>query len=396
MILVFEKKDKDGKIYYELTDTRTGLSRRWHPTKGYRRDKKALLDYLEAIARTMSDPELEQKQIERDVQDILNIIFREDEPPSVPEEMTLRQFSEHIFLPEKTVTISENTRDRWHGYLKKRIYPELGEMKLRDIKPYHLSGFLLSLQAEGLAYSTVNTYHMLLTRLFASAYLMEFIEHNPMDRVPHVKRRKDEYADPETPEAYTAAEIAHIMRCAEGEPLQWRAILFLMADTGMRRGECCALAWEDLDIKNNRIRIAHTLNYTKDKGVFISTPKNQKIRYIDIDPAIISLLLELRKQNNGHYIFCQSDGITPIHPHSVTKYFELFGKKYGVPRMHPHKLRHSFASIAITNGADVASVASLLGHSNSAFTLRQYTTANEESKLQANAIRRNAIKEASK
>ena len=44
------------------------------------------------------------------------------------------------------------------------------------------------------------------------------------------------------------------------------------------------------------------------------------------------------------------------------------------------KLRHTFASIAITNGADVASVSETLGHSDKAVTLRMYTHANEESK----------------
>ncbi|MBQ1519898.1 MAG: tyrosine-type recombinase/integrase [Clostridia bacterium] len=51
-----------------------------------------------------------------------------------------------------------------------------------------------------------------------------------------------------------------------------------------------------------------------------------------------------------------------------------------IHNLHPHKLRHTFASIAITNGADVASVSETLGHSDKAVTLRMYTHANEESK----------------
>ena len=44
-----------------------------------------------------------------------------------------------------------------------------------------------------------------------------------------------------------------------------------------------------------------------------------------------------------------------------------------------HELRHTFASIAITNGADVASVSEKLGHSDKAVTLRMYTHADQES-----------------
>ncbi len=45
-----------------------------------------------------------------------------------------------------------------------------------------------------------------------------------------------------------------------------------------------------------------------------------------------------------------------MYPTSPTRYFQKFGEKYGVENFHPHKLRHTFASIAITHNADVASV----------------------------------------
>ena len=61
-------------------------------------------------------------------------------------------------------------------------------------------------------------------------------------------------------------------------------------------------------------------------------------------------------------------------------FLEIFSNRSGIHDLHPHKLRHTFASIAITNGADVASVSETLGHSDKAVTLRMYTHANEESK----------------
>ena len=60
---------------------------------------------------------------------------------------------------------------------------------------------------------------------------------------------------------------------------------------------------------------------------------------------------------------------------------------------HPHKLRHSSASIAITSGADVVSVSERLGgHSDTAVTLRMYAHANQESIRRAGQIVRDAIK----
>jgi len=81
-----------------------------------------------------------------------------------------------------------------------------------------------------------------------------------------------------------------------------------------------------------------------------------------------------------------------MHPQSPTHYFRQFGKRYGVEDFHPHKLRHTSASIALTNGADVASVSERLGHSDTAITLRTYTHANAESIRRAGQIVRDALK----
>ena len=82
-----------------------------------------------------------------------------------------------------------------------------------------------------------------------------------------------------------------------------------------------------------------------------------------------------------------------MHPQSPTRYFQKFGKRYNVKDFHPHKLRHSSASIAITNGADVVSVSERLGHSDTAVTLRMYAHANEESVRRADQIGRDVLKQ---
>ena len=63
-----------------------------------------------------------------------------------------------------------------------------------------------------------------------------------------------------------------------------------------------------------------------------------------------------------------------------------------IKHLHPHKLRHSFASVAIVNGADIASVSEKLGHADKSTTLRLYTHADQNSIKQASNIFREAIK----
>ena len=82
-----------------------------------------------------------------------------------------------------------------------------------------------------------------------------------------------------------------------------------------------------------------------------------------------------------------------MHPQSPTRYLKRFAERYGIEGLHPHKLRHSFASVAIINGADIASVSEKLGHSDKAVTLRMYTHADKESIKRAGDIFREAIKQ---
>ena len=83
-----------------------------------------------------------------------------------------------------------------------------------------------------------------------------------------------------------------------------------------------------------------------------------------------------------------------MHPQSPTRYLKKLSDRCGIPGLHPHKLRHTFASVAITSGADVASVSEAMGHSDKAVTLRMYTHADKESISRAAQIFREAVKKA--
>ena len=106
------------------------------------------------------------------------------------------------------------------------------------------------------------------------------------------------------------------------------------------------------------------------------------------------LLKQQTETGISQFVFTQDDTCEPMHPQSPERFMQVFGKRYGIEHMHPHKLRHSFASVAITCGADIASVSEKLGHSDKAVTLRLYTHADQASIKRAGDIFREAIREA--
>ena len=255
---------------------------------------------------------------------------------------------------------------------------------------------LRDIQAKGKAHQTVVKVYTVIRSLLKMAYMEDVIDRNPMDKVERPKPRKDEIKK-SGEEAYTAEEVRYIMECLRKEPLKWQAYLCLLIDTGIRRGEGCGLTWDNIDFDAGTVTIDKNVNYTKERGIYVDTPKNRRIRRFDVAPHVLSLLRQMKEEQNRNgiqtnWVFTQNDSGEVMFPHSPNRYMTNFMKKYGIQHLHPHKLRYSFASIAITNGADVASVSEKLGHSDKAVTtLRMYTHANEESIRRAGEVFRDAL-----
>ncbi len=208
--------------------------------------------------------------------------------------MTLQQYGETVFMPSKCVTMSENGRCAYQGSLNHWIYPALGDLKMPDITPANISALLLSMQSQGKAHATCVKVYTILHSLFKMAYMTDVILSNPMDKVERPKPRKDEPKNTDV-EAYTIEEVQRIFAALQNEPLKWRVLMHLLIDTGIRRGECCGLRWQDIDFNANTITISGNLCYTPQKGIYLDTPKNGKARTIDVAPEIIALLPKFHK-----------------------------------------------------------------------------------------------------
>lgn len=389
-----KKTTKAGHEYYEIrcriSRDASELTRRWYVPDGW--SQKAIDRELAKVAAEFERQckagehisRSERKEREKAAEAAAAAI------------VTLKQYGESVFMPAKTVTCSENTRASYQRLLDQHIYPALGSLKLPEITAAEISALLLSCQKIPLAHASCVKIYAIVGQLFRMAYMADVIDKNPMDKAQRPKPRKDEIKSKGV-QAYTADELRYIIECLEREPLKWRAYTRLLIDTGVRRGEACGMQWQYVDFKTNRITIAQNLCYTAEKGAYLDTPKSGRIRTIDVDPAVMQLLRELQREQAvkhiSRYVFNQDGSAEPMHPTSPTHYMRQFAKRYGVEGMHPHKLRHSFASVAITNGADIASVSEKLGHADKSTTLRLYTHADEESIKRAGDIFREALKE---
>lgn len=386
---------KDGTIFYEISVSRgRGLARlttRWYPPDGWSRKsiERELAKVAAAFEQKCKSGEVLTRKEEK--------IIQQQEEQKAAQIMTLTQYCSTVFMPSITLRCSENTRSTYQGNLDHWILPAVGECKLPDITTAQITALLLSMQSKGKSHATIIKVYTILQGIFKMAYMADLIERNPMDKVVRPKIRKDQRKQAEA-EAYTATEIQKIWNCLEDEPLKWRVFVRLLIDTGIRRGECCGLQWKDVNFRENTITISGNLCYTPQRGVYLDTPKNGKSRKIDVAAEVMRLLKQWRTEQASKaistFVFTQDHLPEPMHPTSPTHYFTKFAKRYGIKGFHPHKLRHSFASVAVTYGADIASVSEKLGHSDKAVTLKMYTHADPESIKRASNIFREALKNA--
>lgn len=385
---------KDGQRYYEIIVSmgrgNPQLTSKWYPQKGWSQktiDRELVKEAAEFERKCKAGEVVSRKDA------------KEQEQKKALEAVqiqTLKQYCEAVYMPDLAVRCSENTRSSYQANLNNWIYPALGDFKLPEITAPQIEALFVNMQKQKKAHSTVLKVYTVLKGIFKKAYKGKGAAENPMLIVDRPRPRKGEIRK-KKPEAYTAKEILYIRECLEEEPLTWKALIYFMSDSGLRRGECCGLRWKDLDFKKCTARICGSLGYTSENGIFYDSTKADKIWTIDVDPYVIDLLRQLKVEQMSkglvsEYVFTQKGTTNPIHPQSPTKYLKKMEKKYNINHLHPHKLRHSFASIAITNGADVASVSEKLGHSDPAVTLRMYTHASPESIKRASNIFRNALK----
>jgi len=143
-----------------------------------------------------------------------------------------------------------------------------------------------------------------------------------------------------------------------------RRVIVLGSKLGMRVGPCemFRLKWSDFDFARNVCRVP-----AADKN------KAEPWREVPIQPAIMPLLKEWQAADAAsgiEFVVHRNDG-KPMK--SIRWTWESALRKAGIGRhIRPYDLRHAFATDAIAGGADVGTVAKLMGHANANMVLRHY------------------------
>lgn len=328
--------------------------------------------------------------------------------------------------------LSVGTLSSYVTTLEKYIFPAIGKIKMAKLQPRSLnklySDMLNTPKENGkgnLSPSTVKRAHAIISSIYHTAIKWNVCLDNPCLRTEPPKQVRNtndiKYFTEEETERFLAildrpmicprsahdrvddtGKPYHVGEYVELQPIhpQHRLFFYMALFLGCRKGELLALQWQDIDFEKSTVSITKSTGYVN-KQIITKEPKNKtSVRVISIPPMILSMLQEYRKEQmaeafrlgtawegkrsakeyDQNYLFTQWNGLQ-MHPSTPYHVFKKIISRYNaalaegetpLPSIPLHGLRHTSATLLISQNVDVRTVSGRLGHAQTSTTMNIY------------------------
>ncbi len=283
-----------------------------------------------------------------------------------PSRQTLGAFLTEDWLPAIRTTVRTSTFDSYARNMRLHVAGRfLGQVPLQRVDAAGLNRLYALLvsppaqQGRALSARTVTYIHMILHRAFRDAIRWDRLVRNPCESADPPKVLM---AHRSTMRTWSGEELGRFLASVAEHRLQ--AAWWLLATTGMRRGEVLGLGWDAVDLDGAVLSVRRTLVTTQarragEAGMSWSQPKTEKgWRMVALDEQTVSVLrahrvrqLEERMLLGSAYddqglVICLTGG-SPLHPKTLSYHFAQVSKRSGLPPIRLHDLRHSHATLAL-------------------------------------------------
>lgn len=304
---------------------------------------------------------------------------------------TVEQWCHEWLWSYKRNSVKQKTFDQYETILRTHIIPDIGDIRLADLKTMHIQRIINKMYDSGLSHRTIEVMKIVMHAALKQAQRNKLVGENVCENV--VLPRKQ----PKRIRVLNEDEQTKLIAALKDNYIG-RGLLFALY-TGMRRGEVLALKWSDYDKNEKTISITKALSrvrtYNKNGNktmLTVTTPKTDtSIRTVPLIDKAVELLAEhKRKQERymelvGDYytdndlIFSSSRG-DYLDPGNFNRKLNKTVKKIGIAQISPHALRHSFATRGLEAEVSLKAMQELLGHSSITVTGDIYTHILKEQK----------------
>jgi len=292
----------------------------------------------------------------------------------VPSDVTLRDFLED-WLKEKMKQVKPSTLSSYQQVLNLYVVPYLGQMKMKDLKPQHFVRLYEHLQGKDMNISnrTIKYVHTVIKSALDKAVQWELIPKNIVENVDPPRQTRNKF------NVWDEQEIKRFLEVAKDS--WYFEVYYLALTTGMRQGELLGLRWRNVDLEKKRIYVVEQYNLKTQAFEEVKTESSR--RNISIDNDTVEVLRKHKKKQaamrlkaefwqDHDLVFCTRNGL-PIRHRNLVRNFKEYIKRAGVPEIRFHDLRHTHATLCLTNGWHPKVVQERLGHSSIQVTLDTYS-----------------------
>ena len=283
-----------------------------------------------------------------------------------------------LWLKSNQLKVKGATQTKYFYMVQKHIEPTLGKKRISTITAPIINDFLIEKMNNGrldgtggLSQSYVKTMAIIIESVLKFAVAEGYCQplRNHIIKPPLVKKEM---------QILSISAQQHFESLAANNVNETITGIFIALYTGLRIGEVCALAWDDIDLDNQIIHVRHTIsriqsyNGTSYETVLIlDIPKTKSsIRDIPISPLLLSILMRMKSHAVSSFVISTHQSFTSTRTFDY-RYKKVF-RDFGLPELNFHSLRHTFATRCVEVGVDIKSLSQILGHSNVATTLNTY------------------------
>ena len=312
-----------------------------------------------------------------------------------PCRLTFQEFS-NIFLKDYAIiALGYESQLKTRNTLIQWILPKMGKYKMCDLTPQMWSSYISWLSDQisprtnkKLAETTVERYLSIIRSIYSFALKNGYIKNDVFAKA-RMKNKK-------TIENLNRKKLAHIKeRCLTYDEayklidalnsldLKYQLIVHFAIAGGLRRSEILGLKWEDINFEKNMVTISQSSLQIRNVGYIEGDLKNTYSHRNIYMPQTTMDLLKQYKEETAEYtiekefVFVNNRGCRKglrLCPATITRWFRTFRESINLPPEVPlHGLRHTSATILITQGVNIKSVSRRLGHSSARTTLDVYS-----------------------
>jgi integrase len=276
----------------------------------------------------------------------------------------------------KRPSLRPSTYRSYAGLIRGHILPALGNVVLSRLTPDQVEAFLNQMSASGLAPHTVQRARAVLRTALSQAERRGYVPRNVAALVDGPRIAQSEII-PMAPD-----EVGQFLEGVSGDRLA--ALYTVAVGTGMRLGEILGLRWSDVDLSAGQVRVEHALQRI-DGRLVLTEPKSVRSRRTLSLPATCRRALERHRiaqleerlaagdaWRQTDFVFATTTG-APLDASTVNHQFHRHLERLGMPSMRFHDLRHTCASLLVSQGVDLRVVMQTLGHSQISLTANTYT-----------------------